>query len=67
MFNGEYPNLETYLFDFKGDLYGSEISVGLVSYLRPEIKFESIQDLTDQMDADCREARTRLSQIGSNG
>ena len=67
MFNGEFPNLETHLFDFKGDLYGSEVSVGLVSYLRPEMKFDSLEDLTDQMDADCREARTRLSQIGTVG
>ncbi|KPP84891.1 MAG: riboflavin biosynthesis protein RibF [Rhodobacteraceae bacterium HLUCCO07] len=62
MFNGETPNLETYLFDFSGDLYGAALSVGLVEYLRPEEKFESLDAFIAQMDADCTRARHILAQ-----
>lgn len=55
------PNLEVYLFDFAGDLYGEEISVALVSFLRGEERFDDIDALVDQMTADCRLARERLA------
>lgn len=54
------PNLESYLFDFKGDLYGAHLSVALVEYLRPEAKFDSLDGLITQMDADCDRARDIL-------
>ncbi len=60
MFGENRPNLETFLFDFRGDLYGVPISVGLVDWLRPELKFDGLPALIAQMDADCAEARTRL-------
>jgi riboflavin kinase/FMN adenylyltransferase len=55
------PNLETFLFDFKGDLYGEHLSVGLLAYLRPEVKFESLEALIVQMDADSARARAILT------
>lgn len=55
--------LEAYLFDFNGDLYGAPIEVQLIDYLRPEAKFETLEALIRQMDADCAEARRRLAQI----
>ncbi|WP_299944051.1 bifunctional riboflavin kinase/FAD synthetase [uncultured Ruegeria sp.] len=61
MFHGEVPNIETYLFDFSGDLYGSTLSVGLVDYLRPEMTFDSLDGLISQMDADCARARKILA------
>ncbi|EAQ05116.1 riboflavin biosynthesis protein RibF [Pseudooceanicola batsensis HTCC2597] len=60
-FGGETPNLETYLFDFQGDLYGETVSVGLVEYLRPEAKFDSLDGLIRQMEADCDRARAILA------
>ncbi|QXT40759.1 bifunctional riboflavin kinase/FAD synthetase [Gymnodinialimonas ceratoperidinii] len=60
MFELEQPNLETYLFDFAGDLYGAHLSVGLVAYLRGEMKFDSLQDLIAQMDMDSLAARAAL-------
>lgn len=54
------PNLETFLFDFSGDLYGREVSVALISWLRGEEKFDSVEALVDQMHADCDLARARL-------
>ncbi|VVT24965.1 Riboflavin biosynthesis protein [Sphingomonas sp. EC-HK361] len=53
--------LESYFFDFTGDLYGQTIAVELVAYLRPEAKFDTLDALTAQMDADCAQARRALS------
>ncbi len=61
MFERDTPNLETYLFDFKGDLYGTDLSVGLVAYLRGEAKFNSLDALIRQMDADSATARKALA------
>ncbi|WP_112311736.1 bifunctional riboflavin kinase/FAD synthetase [Pseudogemmobacter bohemicus] len=61
MFNGEAPNLETYLLDFKGDLYGRHLSVALVEFLRPELKFDGLPALITQMNQDCEQARAILT------
>ena len=63
MFDGEVPNLETFLFDFSGDLYGATLSVALVDYLRGEAKFESLDALIAQMGADCDRARALLGAL----
>ncbi len=60
-FGGDIPNLETFFFDFKGDLYGHHLSVALVEYLRPEMKFDGLPGLLDQMAADCARAREILA------
>ena len=60
-FGGDIPNLETFFFDFKGDLYGHHLSVALVEYLRPEMKFDGLPGLLDQMAADCARARDILA------
>lgn len=61
MFGENTPNLETYLLDFKGDLYGQHLSVAFVEYLRPEMKFDGLPALIAQMDADCARARAILA------
>jgi riboflavin kinase/FMN adenylyltransferase len=61
MFGENAPNLETYLFDFEGDLYSQHLSVALVEYLRPELKFDSLAALKAQMAADCDRARKILA------
>jgi riboflavin kinase/FMN adenylyltransferase len=63
MFDGDIPNLETFLFDFSGDLYGTVLSVALVEYLRPEARFNGLSELITQMDADCVQARRILETI----
>ena len=62
-FGENTPNCETYLFDFKGDLYGAPLSVALVDFLRPEVKFDSLDALIDQMDADSARSRDILSTL----
>lgn len=63
MFGVNTPNCETFLFDFKGDLYGANLSVALVDYLRPELKFDSLDALIVQMGADCDRARDILRDV----
>jgi riboflavin kinase/FMN adenylyltransferase len=63
-FGTHVPNCETFLFDFKGDLYGARISVALVDYLRPEEKFDSLEALIAQMAEDCARARLVLAALG---
>lgn len=63
MFGENRPNLETFLFDFKGDLYGQHLSIALVDYLRPELKFDGLPALITQMDADSAKARAILAAL----
>jgi len=63
MFGENLPNCETFLFDFSGDLYGSTLSVALVDYLRPELKFDGLDALITQMDADCTHSREILANV----
>jgi riboflavin kinase/FMN adenylyltransferase len=53
--------LEPYFFDFAGDLYGQLIEVELISFIRPEQRFDGLEALSAQMEADCAEARRRLA------
>jgi riboflavin kinase/FMN adenylyltransferase len=55
--------LESFFFDFAGDLYGQVIEVELVSFIRPEARFDGLDALTAQMDRDCAEARRRLAAL----
>ena len=52
--------LETYIFDWEGDLYGRTIETDLVAYLRPEDKFDSVDALVAQMRDDEAQARRIL-------
>ncbi|WP_375263050.1 bifunctional riboflavin kinase/FAD synthetase [Palleronia sp.] len=61
MFGQNTPNLETYIFDFDADLYDTHLSVGLVSFLRGEERFDTLDALIAQMDADSRQAREILA------
>ena len=63
MFGENRPNLETFLFDFSGDLYGTPLSIALVEHLRGEEKFDSLEALITQMDADSARARAILAAL----
>ncbi|MBZ0129775.1 MAG: bifunctional riboflavin kinase/FAD synthetase [Rhodobacteraceae bacterium] len=62
-FGGDHPNLEVFIFDFSGDIYGIDISVALVAFQRPELKFDVMDDLIRQIDEDCIESRRILADI----
>ncbi len=55
--------LEPHFFDFNGDLYGQIIEIELHAYLRGEAKFENIDALMVQMQADCAQAKAYLRTI----
>ncbi len=61
MFGENHANIETFLFDFSGDLYGTSLSVALVEYLRPELKFDGLDALISQMNKDCDTCRDILA------
>ena len=61
MFGDNVINCETYIFDFQEDIYGEEISVALIDFIRPEENFSSVEELILQMDLDCRKAKKSLS------
>jgi riboflavin kinase/FMN adenylyltransferase len=64
MFDTGVVLLEVFLFDFAGDLYGRTLDVAVISWIRPEFKFESIEELIHRMDEDCRIARIALRRAG---
>ena len=57
------PVLETHLFDFSGDLYGKQIEVELIAFLRDEIKFDDTNALRRQMTQDVINARRALVEV----
>jgi riboflavin kinase/FMN adenylyltransferase len=61
MFDTGAVLLEAFLFDFTGDLYGRTLDVMLIEWIRPELTFDSIDDLVRRMDEDSRIARAALA------
>ena len=61
MFEIDQPLLEVWLFDFDGDLYGQTIETELVAYLRGEMRFDGLEALKVQIDADAVAARAVLA------
>ncbi|WP_284247267.1 riboflavin kinase, partial [Methylobacterium haplocladii] len=59
-FDDGAPLLETYLFDFSGDLYEQEIAVEFVGFIRGEERFASAEALVARMHVDAAEARAML-------
>lgn len=55
------PLMEVHLFDFDGDLYGRELTVELVAWLRPEAAFNGLDALIAQIAADAAHARQVLA------
>ncbi|MFD0671689.1 bifunctional riboflavin kinase/FAD synthetase [Cohnella sp. GCM10027633] len=59
---GGQLKLEAHLFDYDGDLYGREMALILHSFIRPERKFESIDQLVAQIAKDAEQSRALLSE-----
>jgi riboflavin kinase/FMN adenylyltransferase len=61
--NGE-ALLETFIFDFEGDLYDQPLTIYLHGWIRGEEKFDSVEALVEQMDKDSADARAMLAALG---
>ena len=59
-FGGDGVVLEVFLFDFDDDLYGKRLRVRLVDFLRPEKKFDGVDDLKAQIAQDSAKAQKIL-------
>ena len=57
-----FLGVETYLFSCNADLYGQEAEVKFYRYLRPEIKFASLEELKNQMMKDIQKGKEFFGQ-----
>jgi riboflavin kinase / FMN adenylyltransferase len=55
--------VETHLFDYSGDLYGRDVRLGFVQRLRDERRFDDVDALKAQIDADVRRAQRLFARI----
>jgi riboflavin kinase/FMN adenylyltransferase len=60
-FDGQFRTLEVHILDWHGDLVGRELEVEFVAWLRPELRFESAEELVAAMDHDVVETRRLLT------
>ncbi len=62
--NTTEPSIETYVFDFDGDLYGDVLRVRFLHRIRDERKFNGIDELKAQIEKDSRRARNYFEHQG---
>lgn len=60
-FGGQAVTLEVHLIDWEGDLYGKEVEVRFVDWLRAELKFGGVEALIAAIAEDVANARQRLA------
>ncbi|MGD9503082.1 MAG: bifunctional riboflavin kinase/FAD synthetase [Methyloceanibacter sp.] len=65
-FGAGEPFLEAYLLDFSGDLYGQEVDVEFIEFLRPDATFAAADELAAKMREDSDRARAVLAEIDSH-
>ncbi|MFN4146901.1 MAG: bifunctional riboflavin kinase/FAD synthetase [Runella sp.] len=61
--NGVGRTQEVYIFDFKEDIYGEKLKVECVEYLRPELKYDSLDALVKAIEVDCDNAQRVLARL----
>jgi riboflavin kinase/FMN adenylyltransferase len=57
---GDRPTIEVHLFDYQGDLYGQQLSVKIIQFIRAEQKFKDLTALKVQIEQDCQTAKQYL-------
>jgi riboflavin kinase / FMN adenylyltransferase len=60
-FDNGAPLLEVYVLDASPDLYGKNVQVEFVAFIRPELRFDSVDALVGRMHVDVAETRDRLA------
>ncbi len=59
--DGTQQTIEIHLLDWSGDLYDQNLTVNLVEFIRPEQKFNSLDELKAQIQVDCEKVRHLIS------
>lgn len=59
--DGQTQSLEVHLLNWQGELYGQRLTLTLEEFLRPEIRFDSLEALKTQIQTDCERASATLS------
>ena len=59
-FDGDRPTIEAHILGFEGDLYGAELFLSLVSFIRPESRFNGAKQLSLQIRRDVVEVKRAL-------
>lgn len=65
-FGGGELLIEAHLLDFDGTAYGEEVTIEFVRYLRPELRFDRVDDLVVKIDGDVEEAKRALAAVSPN-
>jgi riboflavin kinase/FMN adenylyltransferase len=58
--DGQHQSIEVHLLNWQGNLYNQTLTVALKGFLRPEQRFESVDALKAQIQADCQAALALL-------
>jgi riboflavin kinase/FMN adenylyltransferase len=58
--DGSNRTIEAHLFDFQEDIYGEHLEIRLLHYLRPEMKFDSLDNLVRQITTDKEIAQAQM-------
>ncbi|NLI89211.1 MAG: bifunctional riboflavin kinase/FAD synthetase [Epulopiscium sp.] len=61
--NGKKRMVETCMFDFSREVYGESLTVELLNYIRPEVKFNSLEELTSQLEEDKHTALKYIKEL----
>lgn len=61
--DGQNTLLETHIFDFDKDIYGKHITTEIISFIRPEKKFNSFDELKSQISQDTQTAKNLISTL----
>ena len=62
-FTNQYHRCEVHVFNFDQDIYGQEVKVEFIAYIRGEVKFSNLDQLIEQMDKDQNQARQILASL----
>ncbi len=65
-FGGKKIIVETHLFGFDREIYGERIRIEYLSFIRPEVKFEHVDELVAEIGRDCEIARRVLREATEN-
>ena len=61
-YNFDTVVLESHILDFEDDIYGQQVELEIVQFVRPVVKFQSVEELTNQIKLDCKKCKEILSQ-----